>query len=70
MCVIPTRSQDFAPVGRDNEKPEVISRLAVLALCGSQDREDKREIVSISSISGGWRHGIGRELKQKAHCGR
>ena len=60
-------------MGRDNEKPEVISRLAVLALCGSRDGEDKREIreiVSISSISGGWRHGIGRELKQKAHCGR
>lgn len=42
-----------------------ISRLAVLVFCGSQDREEKRETLSISGISGSWRDGIGRDLKRK-----
>lgn len=65
MQVIPTRSQGFAPVGRDNVKPEVISRPVVWAVCGSQGRKEKGEKFSISRDSKGWRHGIGRELKQK-----
>jgi len=63
--VIHTRSQVLAPVERDNEKPEVISRLAVMAGCSSQDRKEKMEIFSISGISGVWGHGLGRELKRK-----
>lgn len=65
MQVIPTRSQGFAPVGRDNRKAEVISRPVVWAVCGSQGRKEKGEKFNISPVSNGWRHGIGKELKEK-----
>lgn len=48
---------------KDRENPEVISRLSVLSFCGGQDREKKREILSIKDLRGGWRRGISRELK-------
>jgi len=47
------KSQDFTPVRRANKKPEVTSGLVVLVGCGSQGRQKNREIISVSSVSGG-----------------
>lgn len=33
--------------------------------CGSQGRKEKGEKFNISRVSNGWRHGIGKELKEK-----
>lgn len=66
MRVIPTRSQEFAPAGEGQRETRGDLKAGSFGcLCHSQGREEKREILNISSVSGGWRCGMGRELKGK-----